>query len=273
MDDIAYQIAGIVKLNEVILKLMEYKQRLLIRADDLGYSEGTNYGIAKTVNQGIVRSVGLMTNMSAAEHGLNLFDLEAICLGLHTNICAGRPLCDPVLIPSLVDAGGMFKSSQEYHQSNIDFVVSNEAVLEIEAQLQRFIVMVGRLPDYIEGHAVKSCNFFQALKLVAVKFQLKYIPLSLSEKPILVGEKKIYVHMNSMRIDYNPWKTLEMIVEHPHFDGCESMICHPGYLDEDILKYSSLTFPRPLEVSMLCDPKICKFIEAHRVELITYNDI
>ena len=43
------------------VKTMKY---LLIRADDLGYSEGVNYGIAAAVAAGLVRSVGVMTNMS-----------------------------------------------------------------------------------------------------------------------------------------------------------------------------------------------------------------
>ena len=47
-------------------------KRLLIRADDLGYSEGINCGIAAAVAAGLVRSVGVMTNMPAAVHGLGL---------------------------------------------------------------------------------------------------------------------------------------------------------------------------------------------------------
>ena len=47
-------------------------KRLLIRADDLGYSQGVNCGIAATVAAGLVRSVGVMTNMPDAVHGLGL---------------------------------------------------------------------------------------------------------------------------------------------------------------------------------------------------------
>ena len=60
------------------VKTMKY---LLIRADDLGYSEGVNYGIAATVAAGLVRSVGVMTNMPAAVHGLGLLHgLYSTCL-------------------------------------------------------------------------------------------------------------------------------------------------------------------------------------------------
>ena len=76
-------------------------KRLLIRADDLGYSEGINCGIAAAVAAGLVRSVGVMTNMPAAVHGLGLLYGRPLCLGQHTNICVGRPLTDPARIPSL----------------------------------------------------------------------------------------------------------------------------------------------------------------------------
>ena len=76
-------------------------KRLLIRADDLGFSEGTNYGIAKSIKDGIIRNVGLMPNMPAAQHGYDLIKDENVCLGQHTNICVGKPLTDSALIPSI----------------------------------------------------------------------------------------------------------------------------------------------------------------------------
>ena len=56
-------------------------KKILVRADDLGYCEGVNYGIAKSVKDGIIRSVGLMPNMPDAEHGLKLLEGLPVCLG------------------------------------------------------------------------------------------------------------------------------------------------------------------------------------------------
>ena len=36
----------------------------LVRADDLGYSEAFNYGLARAVKSGIVRCVGVMPKIS-----------------------------------------------------------------------------------------------------------------------------------------------------------------------------------------------------------------
>lgn len=41
------------------------KMKLIIRADDLGLSEGVNLGIHKAIQDGVVTSVALMTNMDA----------------------------------------------------------------------------------------------------------------------------------------------------------------------------------------------------------------
>mgnify|MGYP000169932093 CR=1 FL=1 len=85
------------------VKTMKY---LLIRADDLGYSEGVNYGIAAAVAAGLVRSVGVMTNMPAAVHGLGLLHGHSLCLGQHTNICVGRPLTDLPTFPACAPPKG-----------------------------------------------------------------------------------------------------------------------------------------------------------------------
>ncbi len=45
-------------------------KQLLIRADDVGYSYAVNVGIARSVREGLVRSVGVMPNMPEAARGV-----------------------------------------------------------------------------------------------------------------------------------------------------------------------------------------------------------
>jgi chitin disaccharide deacetylase len=248
-------------------------KKLLIRADDLGYSEGINYGIAKTVNEGIVRNVGIMTNMSSVEQGLNLIRSKKVCFGQHTNICVGKPLTNPELIPSLVQSNGEFKTSQDYRNAKEDFVVLDEVLLEIEAQYQRFVELTGEQPHYFEGHAVASKNFFVGLELIAKRHGLKYLAFSFSKEPIRFGNTECYVCVDSMKPDYNPFTSLKNAVQKVPEDACEMFVCHPGYLDAFILKTSTLTFPRVEEVEMLCDSETQKWLMENELKLVTYDDL
>ncbi len=245
-------------------------KRLLIRADDLGFSEAVNYGIYKTVKDGIIRTVGLMTNMPSSEQGYNLIRDYDLCLGQHTNICVGKPLTDPKYIPSLVGSDGEFKPSSEYRKAKDDFVNLDEVILEIEAQYQRFVEITGRQPDYFEGHAVKSDNFFKGLEIVAERHGLSYLPFIVSG-PIPFRSSTLYMYMDSMKPDYDPMASLKNCLEYAHEDGVEMFVCHPGYLDAYILNKSSLTIPRVLEVEMLCAEETRQYLLEQKVQLVTYN--
>ena len=251
-------------------------KKILIRADDLGWTEAINYGIAKSVVDGIIRSVGLMPNMPAARHGLELLKDVHVCLGQHTNICVGRPLTDPSRIPSICQEDGSLKPSRAYREAakrGEDFVVLDEVVLEIEAQYQRFVELTGQQPHYFEGHAVASPNFFKGLEIVAERHSLPLLPFSM-EEPIRFRSKLLYMSMDSMKPDYDPFQSLKAAALRDYGpDGCCMFVCHPGYLDDEVLRTSSLTIPRTQEVAMAIAPETYQWLDENEIEVITYDDL
>lgn len=248
-------------------------RKILVRADDLGFSEGINHGIAKSVKEGIIRSVGVMTNMPATEHGLNLLKDVKVCYGLHTNICVGKPLVDPSLIPSIVDENGYFKSSKQYRSAAEDFVVLEEVILEIEAQYQKFVELTGEKPHYFEGHAVMSDNFFKGMEIVAERHGCDYLPVSF-QGPVRFRNTTLYTSMDSMGPNYDPFESLkrDAMKDYPDNGVC-MFVCHPGYLDAYIMKVSSLLEPRTLEVEMTCSQQTKEWLRENEVEVITYDDL
>ncbi len=248
-------------------------KRILIRADDLGWTEAINYGIAKSVREGIIKSVGLMPNMPAARQGLNLLKGVSFCCGQHTNICVGRPLTDPGLIPSLCQEDGTFKSSKTYRAADEDFVVLDEVILEIEAQYQRFVELTGEQPHYFEGHAVSSENFFRGLAVVAGRHDLPLLSFSVNG-PVRFRNTMLYPYMDSMRPDYDPVRSLKTAALGDYGpDGCCMFVCHPGYLDDEILRTSSLTVPRTREVAMATDPSVRRWLEENEIHVVSYDDL
>ena len=251
--------------------------QLILRADDVGYSEAVNYGIAKTVKEGLIGSVGLMPNMPSAAHGLALLEGTGVCIGQHTNICIGRPCADPARIPSLLDENGFLKSSRTYREAwkkGECFTVLEEMVLEIEAQYQRFVQLTGRQPQYFEGHAVLSKHLMQGLEIVAQRHGLKYNNMYPGDETGTFGGRPVAAcPMRSMEPDYDPAQSLKDAVLHARTDMPNVFVCHPGYLDAYLLRSSSLTVNRTKEVEMLCDPAMRTWLEEHDVQLLRYSDL
>ncbi len=252
--------------------------KLIIRADDIGYSEAVNYGIYKSVKDGLVASAGLMPNMPYAKHGLDLLEGFDVSIGQHTNMCLGKPCADPALIPSLVDENGELKSSRTYWEAFVkgeEFAVTEEAVIEVEAQYHKFLELTGHRPDYFEAHAIMSKNIFKALAIVADKYDLPLMELSFDGTPTHFNKKLINVlPMGSMSPDYDAYETLkDGVLNHAREDMPNVAVMHPGYLDDYLLNHSSLTVNRTKECAMLCDPAMRQWLNEHGVELIRYRDL
>ncbi len=251
-------------------------KKLLVRADDLGYSEAVNYGLARAVKSGFIRCVGVMANMEWAEHGVRLLDGCDVIFTVHANICQGRPLTDPSLIPSLVDENGFFKDKMLYRQAKEDFVVLDEVVMEVEAQYQRLLELTGRKPYMVEAHAVPSENYEKALVIVAQRHGVRYM-----EGERFGGRQKIantylksYFDRASFGKQVDPFENLKKTALQPLAENETGfVVLHPGYVDEYLLNTSFITTQRALEVAMAINPEVPKWCQENGIQLITYADL
>lgn len=246
--------------------------KLIMRGDDLGFSEAVNYGIQKAVKDGVITSVGMMVNMDAAIHGYGLVKDCDIALGQHTNICAGRPITDPKLIPSLVSESGEFCSSKEIRARQEDTIDVAQCEIEIEAQLRRFQEITGKLPDYFEGHAVFSKNFFIALENVAKRHNLFYINPISPEWEETTGIHRLAMAKMDQENLYDPKEYIDGKISEILEHECSLMVLHPGYLDQYILTHSTFTKVRPMECEFLCSDYLKNIIEANHIELVNFKN-
>ena len=248
-------------------------KKILVRADDLGYCEAFNYGLARAVKSGIVRSVGVMPNMEWAQHGVELLKDTDVTFTVHANICQGRPITDPSLIPSLVDENGFFKDKSLYREAKEDFVVLDEVVMEVEAQYNRLVELTGKKPFMVEAHAVPSNNFHKALNIVGQKYGLTLMGFDPSRGP-KIGNHVMKFSMDSGNADYNPFESFKKAAMLPQAeDECAMMVLHPGYVDEYVLTTSYITTQRALEVAFAINPDVSKWCEENGVKLMTYADL
>ena len=248
-------------------------KRLLIRADDLGYSDGVNCGIARSVNCGIIRTIGVMVNMPEVANGLKMLNVQGLCLGQHTNISSGKPLSNPKDIPSLMGQDGFFKPTRAYHKPGTDTIHLDEVILEIEAQYDRFCDLVGEKPGYLEGHAVFHPVYLKGLEIVAARHAVTFSGFPAEGNRMRVAHTDVIMAMDSLQEDYIPLESLQRNLLQAQDGDCLIFVCHPGYLDAYILDNSSLKAPRPREVAMLTDPEVAIWLDKHNIQRMTYYDL
>ena len=255
-------------------------KQLLIRADDIGYSYAVNLGIARAVNEGLVRSAGLMPNMPEAQRGWDWVKDSGIAIGQHTNLCLGTPCADPALIPSLLDENGRLHSSRTYRaafKEGREIIDLDECVVEVEAQLARFRQIVGHDPEYFEAHAIMNANVTKAIHIVAERHGLKEQIASFDPTKIVrCGNTDVHMALEDMLPpeQYDPEAFIKRTVENMADGETYVLVFHPGYLDAFILGNSSLTVNRTKEVDALIDPSLRAWLEAQPdLRLITYRDL
>jgi len=111
-------------------------------ADDFGYHSGVSQGILALVAKERLSAVSCMVNgkdfPSAAKTLLSF--CEQVQIGLHLNLTEGSLLSSGYSLPTL-----LLKS----HLCPLD---SKQIAKELEAQWDAFVAVMGRLPDFIDGH-------------------------------------------------------------------------------------------------------------------------
>lgn len=251
--------------------------RILVRADDVGYCRGVNYGIADSVWNGIIRSAGVMPNMPEAQHGVDLLKGSGVCFGQHTNLCLGKPCADPARIPGLLDENGDLKSSRTYREAwkhGEEFTNLDEMIIEIEAQYHRYLELVGEKPHYFEAHAVMNANLFKGLGIVAEKYGLPLLPIDFASPCVPFGHSRLVMRMDSMNSDYDPFASLQQAVQADYApDECPMLVCHPGYIDEFLTHTSTMVAPRPVEVAMATASATKQWLKDHDVTVVTYDEV
>lgn len=246
--------------------------RILLRADDLGYSEGVNHGLAWACDNGLPMSIGLMMNLPAVRHGYELIAGRNHCLGMHATISAGRPLSAPQDVPSLVDQNGSFLPSDLYRKATEDRVALEDVEREAEAQYQAFVEMVGAEPEYVDVHAVSSKNFVAGVRRVAARHTKPFSFLSGDGDIMRVGTSDVLLHASQGELT----RLLADVAasnERMAAPVTHILMLHPGYVDGQLIRSSSLTIGRTADADLLRSAELRAFATRPDIELVTYRDL
>ena len=285
-------------------------RRLIINADDFGFTSGVNRGIVKAHTDGVVTSATLMANGPAFCEVKQLAkEIPKLSIGCHVVLINGEPLLPPARVPSLTQSGrfrdGMKTFAARAFMGQLD---ANDIAAEATAQIRK-VQAAGLCVSHLDTH--KHTHIFprvlRPLLVAAAECGVRAVrnpfgprlPLRSSEllkRPNLwtrwaeVGVLGIFAGRFQETIQregfVTPHGTLGIEVTGSLNEGLFTAIatrvpegtwefvCHPGYNDSDLQSAKTrLRESRELELRVLTSPGAREILARQGIELISYRDL
>jgi hopanoid biosynthesis associated protein HpnK len=128
-------------------------KRLIVNADDFGYTTGVNRAIVSAHRTGIVTSTSLMANGKAFPDAVERWkENPSLDVGCHVNFVEGRPVSAPEKVPHLVNSAGEFHGLARFGlRLATGRVPEQEMERELSAQIET-ILAAGIIPSHVDTH-------------------------------------------------------------------------------------------------------------------------
>ncbi len=284
-------------------------KRLIVNADDFGWTKGITDGIVQAHKNGLVTSTSLLANQPTSEYAIaQLRSSPELGVGIHLNLCSGIPVLPASQVPSLVGADGRFHPAPKIIRRLLRWAVSGEQIeAEFRAQIrwarergvdithadshyhvhlypaavrafQRAVVGEGiphiRSPLIRvspENGLVPQCHAGPAYRRIAL---IAYTHL-LHAGPLrqLGSADSCVVPPAAYRANPNKigegWR---LAISHLP-EGCFEFSCHPGIEDGGYPDSDTLRERRKLELQLIIDPELKYIVEKEQIQLINYRAV
>ena len=149
-------------------------KNLIVNADDLGWTEGVNWGIAEGHRKGLVTSTSLMANGRAFASALEVaHGNPELGVGVHLNLSDGPPTAKAHEVPGLVNRAGEFEGGPGSLLLRIARrrLPLEEVEREWNAQIQK-VRDSGITPTHLDGH--KHVQMLPGLFEIALRLAKKH---------------------------------------------------------------------------------------------------
>ena len=227
---------------------------LIVNADDLGLSPGTNRGIVRAHDHGIVTSASLMVRRPAAQTAADLATQRpTLSVGLH------------------LDLGDWSYRGGEWVQTH--FVVPAQdphAVRdELARQLDAFRRLVGRQPTHVDSHQhvhrdqpARSAVLDAAAR---IGVPVRHFCDTVRYRGDFYGQDR---RNHPCPAAISPQSLIRLLDSLE--DGVTELACHPGEADRPGADYD---LERATELQTLCHPTVSTAIRDRGIQLIPFHQI
>ncbi|MDO4649154.1 MAG: ChbG/HpnK family deacetylase [Eubacteriales bacterium] len=283
-------------------------RKLIVRADDIGYSDVCNIGSFEAIEKGIVTSADVMFDTPGTVDALHrLKNYPWLSIGWHTHFW-GSPILGGERVPSLYDAKRKGFRTDLYTAEDVSY---EEALVECRAQMELCVSILGKAPDVGDLMNRVESPFTKALQKVMDEYGIVSdfmgtdlgIPKFLYEAGEKWRSRKIYARgiMEYCRPlkkepltacgwtdsitalqDYDPIRFY--VEDESHLlntpeDTISMHAWHPGYIDYYVYRHGDYTPAayvfkdiRTVDVHALCSEKVRQWIRENKIELVNMRD-
>lgn len=279
--------------------------RLVINADDFGYTRGVNRAILECMRAGTVTSTTLMASSREFDDAVASATHRDLNVGCHVMLVDGTPILPTGRLKHLTNDGTFISSATEFARVALTGGIAEEEIhAEATAQFKK-LRAAGVEITHFDTH--KHTHMFPAVfrpLLAAAKemgvravrnpfepFSIHWITspelwmrgaqttsmlhfrssflTAVAEAGLKTTDGTVGIAVTG-RLD-SAW--LRRIVQGLP-EGTWELVCHPGYLDEDLAKAETrLQESREIERQALTSDEFRCFLQEEKVELISYADL
>jgi chitin disaccharide deacetylase len=285
-------------------------RRLIVNADDFGYTSGVNRAIVEAHSRGVVTSSTLMANGAAFAAAAELAKtVPRLSVGCHVVLTDGDPVLAAGQLPSLTTAehfrDGMVEFAARAVAGSMD---ADQITAEATAQIRK-IQSAGIAVSHFDTHkhthlfpkilrpllrAAAGCGVRAVRNPFGPRFPLRSNRLltrpSLWTRHVEVRVLRAFAGTFREAVDREgfttPDGTLGIVVtgalDETLFyaiarsipEGTWEFVCHPGYNDEDLQAGKTrLRESRETELRVLTLPAAREVLAQLGIELISYHDL
>jgi hopanoid biosynthesis associated protein HpnK len=285
-------------------------RRLIVNADDFGFTSGVNRAIVEAHSRGIVTSSTLMANGPAFTQAVELAKRNPqLGIGCHVVLIDGEPLLDPQRISSLTSSrrfgDGLKSFAARALAGRID---DGEIFAEVAAQigkLQASEISVSHVDTHKHTHLfprilrpllraarecgvravrnpfgprlpMRSSQLMQRPNLWTRYAQLRILGGFARRFHSTVAQEVFVTTDGTLGIEVTGTldETLFHAIAESIPEGTWEFVCHPGYNDVDLQKANTrLRESRETELRVLTLPAAREILEQKGIQLISYRDL
>lgn len=214
--------------------------KIIINADDFGFSKSINEGIITAYKEGLITSTSIMINMPYREDAISKWkENKELGLGLHINLSQGSPISTNV--KSLVDGNNTFYNHRKIEKEEVN-ISYEDAYQEIKAQIEKLLSYNVEI-DHLDTHHFlhKNTNIKKAILVIAKEYQLPIRTMDddFRKEAISLNIKTPDAFSFDFSKENATWESIPKFIENHQECNTIEILTHCGYVDEDTKKRTS----------------------------------